>query len=178
MASGERPSADARIRVVVGDVTDQAVDAIVNAANTDLELGAGVAGAIRRKGGPSIQEACRKLAPVALGAAVVTEAGRLPARYVIHAASMSATALTTERSLRDSVRNSLARCLEHGIQTVAFPAIGTGVAGFPMDRCAEIMVAEAREHLSRAPLPETVTFVLLDAAGAEAFRRALQAGAR
>lgn len=95
-----------RIEVVVGDLTAQAVDAIVNAANTELELGAGVAGAIRRKGGPTVQAACRRLGPIPLGEAVVTTAGELPARLVIHAAS------------------------------TGFPAMGTGVAGFPMDDCA------------------------------------------
>jgi O-acetyl-ADP-ribose deacetylase (regulator of RNase III) len=164
---------DARIRIVQGDITDQAVDAIVNAASTDLELGAGVAGAIRRKGGPGIQEACRRIGPIPLGEAAVTEAGRLPARIVIHAASMGAGQLTTERSLRESVRNSLRRCVEHGVRSVAFPAIGTGVAGFPVDRCAEVMTAEVRAHLAASGQPEEVIFVLFDAAAAEAFRRRL-----
>jgi O-acetyl-ADP-ribose deacetylase (regulator of RNase III) len=162
-----------RIRIVEGDITDQAVDAIVNAANTDLELGAGVAGAIRRKGGPRIQEACRRIGPIPLGEAAVTEAGRLPARLVIHAASMGAGQLTTERSLRESVRNSLRRCVEHGVRSVAFPAIGTGVAGLPIDRCAEVMIAEVRAHLAASTQPENVIFVLFDADAAQAFRRRL-----
>lgn len=166
-----------RIRVVQGDVTEQVVDAIVNAANTELELGAGVAGAIRRKGGPEIQEECRRIGPIPLGEAAVTGAGRLAARYVIHAASMGPGVLTTEASLRDSVRNSLRRCAERGIRSVAFPAIGTGVAGFPMDRCAAIMVEEVRRYLAASTLPETVTFVLFDAAAAETFRQALARGA-
>lgn len=86
-----------------------------------IELGAGVAGAIRRKGGPSIQEACRAIGPIPLGEAVVTGAGRLPARHVIHAASMGPSVLTTEASLRASVRNSLLRCVEHGIRTGVLP---------------------------------------------------------
>jgi O-acetyl-ADP-ribose deacetylase (regulator of RNase III) len=163
-------TAGRRIEVLVGDLTEQPVDAIVNAANTELELGAGVAGAIRRKGGPTIQEACRRIGPIPLGEAVITEAGRLPARRVIHAASMGPSVLTTEASLADSVRNSLLRCVEHGIRTVAFPAIGTGVAGFPMARCAEIMVDTVRAHLARQALPEQVRFVLVDEASAAHFR--------
>ncbi len=166
-----------RIRVVQGDITEQVVDAIVNAANTELELGAGVAGAIRRKGGPEIQEECRRIGPIPLGEAAVTGAGRLPARYVIHAASMGPGVLTTDASLRDSVRNSLRRCVERGIRSVAFPAIGTGVAGFPMERCAALMVEEVRRHLAASPLPETVTFVLFDTTAVEAFRQALAATA-
>lgn len=170
----QQRAARSRVRVVQGDITEQAVDAIVNAANTDLELGAGVAGAIRRKGGPEIQAECRRIGPIPLGEAAVTGGGTLPARHVIHAASMGAGALTTEGSLRDSVRNSLARCVERGIRSVAFPAIGTGVAGFPMGRCAAIMVEEVCRHLAASALPETVTFVLFDAAGAAAFRAALE----
>ncbi|HEX7126249.1 MAG TPA: macro domain-containing protein [Thermodesulfobacteriota bacterium] len=162
-----------RIEVVVGDLTEQAVDAIVNAANTELELGAGVAGAIRKKGGPTIQAACRRIGPIPLGEAAVTEAGRLPVRHVIHAASMGPSMPTTEASLRDAVRNSLLRCVEYGIRTVAFPAIGTGVAGFPMARCAEIMVDTVQAHLARNALPEQVRFVLLDEAAAAHFRAQL-----
>ncbi len=159
--------------MIVGDLTEQAVDAIVNAANTQLELGAGVAGAIRRKGGPTVQQACRRIGPIPLGEAAVTEAGRLLARCVIHAASMGPDVLTTDASLRDSVWNSLRRCVEHGIRTIAFPAIGTGVAGFPMARCAEIMVETVRAHLAREALPEQVRFVLLDEAAAAHFRARL-----
>jgi O-acetyl-ADP-ribose deacetylase (regulator of RNase III) len=135
------------IEVVQADITALDVDAIVNAANNHLVLGSGVAGAIRTKGGPSIQEECNRIGPIPVGEAAVTGAGDLPAKYVIHAASMGDEPVS-ERSLRDSVRNSLLRGEEKEIRSIAFPAIGTGVGGFPLPRCAEIMIELARQHLS------------------------------
>lgn len=137
------------IEVVQGDITELRVDAIVNAANNHLILGSGVAGAIRTKGGPSIQAECNKIGPIKVGEAAITGAGNLPAKYVIHAAGMGDEPVS-ERSLRDSVGNSLLRGEEAGIASIAFPAIGTGVGGFPLKRCAEIMVDLAREHLEKA----------------------------
>ncbi|MCI0403778.1 MAG: macro domain-containing protein, partial [Acidobacteria bacterium] len=123
-----------------GDLTEADVDAIVNAANNDLQLGGGVAGAIGRKGGPAIQEECDRIGPIGIGEAAITTGGNLKARYVIHAASMELGGRTTAESLRASTRNSLARAAEKGVKTVAFPAVGTGIAGFPMRDCAEIML--------------------------------------
>ena len=119
-----------RIHIIQGDLTEQVVDAIVNAANNDLQLGGGVAGAIRRKGGLSIQEECDQIGTIPIGEAAITGAGTLKARYVIHAASMSLGRLTTEENLRLSTRSSLLRASEKGLRTIAFPAIGTGIAGF------------------------------------------------
>ena len=138
-----------RVTLRQGDLTEAKVDAIVNAANNDLLLGGGVAGAIRVKGGPAIQEECNRIGNVPLGAAAITGGGKLTARYVIHAASMRLGERTTEESLRESTRNSLLRAKEHGLESIAFPAIGTGIAGFPMDRCADIMLTEIRDLLKR-----------------------------
>jgi O-acetyl-ADP-ribose deacetylase len=151
-----------KVTIRQGDITDARVDAIVNAANNDLKLGGGVAGAIRTKGGPSIQQECDQLGPVKLGEAAITGAGDLPARYVIHAASMRLGGRTTEPSLRDATRNSLQRAKEKGVESIAFPAIGTGIAGFPLDRCAEIMGAEVRDHLKGETSLKRVEFVLFD----------------
>jgi O-acetyl-ADP-ribose deacetylase len=167
----------AKVKLSQGDITDAATDAIVNAANNDLMLGAGVAGAIRRKGGPSIQQECDRIGPIPIGEAAITGGGKLPAKFVIHAASMSLGGRTTEDNLRASTRNSLLRATERGLKSIAFPAVGTGVAGFPLDRCAEVMIHEVREHLSGGSSIERVEFVLFDAAALAAFRRALKASA-
>jgi O-acetyl-ADP-ribose deacetylase (regulator of RNase III) len=148
------------IIIMQGDITEMDVDAIVNAANNDLKLGAGVAGAIRRKGGPSIQQECDRIGRIPVGEAAVTGAGQLKARYVIHAASMSLGSFTTEESLRSSTRNSLLRAHEKGLRTMAFPAIGAGIGGFPVKRCAEIMIGEVRDFLQRQTSLEKVYFVL------------------
>ncbi len=151
-----------KIFFVQGDITEMRVDAIVNAANTDLVLGAGVAGAIRRKGGPRIEEDCERLSPISLGEAAVTTGGKLKALYVVHAASMQLGGQTTAESLRLATRHTLMRAEEKTIKSIAFPAIGTGVAGFPMEQCAEIMLTEVLEHLKMRSSLEKITFVLYD----------------
>src|SRR5215470_7613860 len=158
-----------KIQFVKGDITDMAVDAIVNAANTDLMLGAGVAGAIRLKGGPHIQEECDRLGPVALGAAAVTTGGNLKALYVIHAASMRLGGHTTINSLRLATSNTLERAEEKALKSIAFPAIGTGVAGFPVEECARIMIGEVLDHLKTRTSLEKAYFVLYDAAALQVF---------
>jgi O-acetyl-ADP-ribose deacetylase (regulator of RNase III) len=164
-----------KIRILQGDLTDQAVDAIVNAANNDLQLGGGVAGAIRRRGGMSIQDECDQIGAIPLGEAAVTGAGQLKARYVIHAASMRLGQATSEENLRLSTRNSLLRASEKGLRSVAFPAVGTGIAGFPMRRCAEVMLEEAAKHLIGETSVEDVRFVLYDSAAYQTFREVLEA---
>jgi len=159
----------AKIYFLKGDITNMEVDAIVNAANNDLMLGAGVAGAIRRKGGPRIEEECERIGSIRLGEAAVTPGGNLKAYYVIHAASMRLGGQTTAESLRSSTRNSLLRAEEKGLKTIAFPAIGTGVAGFPMDECADIMIREVFEHLKSRSSLEKIYFVLYDDAALKAF---------
>jgi O-acetyl-ADP-ribose deacetylase len=156
-----------------GDITDADVDAVVNAANTHLQLGAGVAGAIRRKGGPTIQRECDAIGPISLGEAAISGGGQLKARYVIHAASMQLGGLTSESSLRAATANSLKRAVEKNLSSIAFPAIGTGVAGFPMSRCAQVMLEEVKKHLSGPTTLQRIFFVLFDEPALEAFERAL-----
>ena len=161
-----------RIVIQQGDITEMDVDAIVNAANNDLVLGAGVAGAILRKGGASIQEECDEIGSIPVGYAAITGAGRLKARYVIHAASMGLGDLpTTSKTLRTSTGHSLRLAAERGLKSIAFPAVGTGVSGFPMDECAQIMLAEAAQHLRTETSLETIHFVLFDDRARDAFQR-------
>ena len=152
-----------------GDLTAMDVDAVVNAANTDLMLGGGVAGAIRNKGGPAIQEECDRLSPIALGEAAVTTGGRLKALCVIHAASMHLGGQTTAESLRLATHHSLQRAEEKGLKSIAFPAIGTGIAGFPMEECARIMLTETLQHLETRTSLEKIYFVLYDDAALKTF---------
>ncbi len=149
-----------RIVLREGDITEEEVDAIVNAANSALVLGAGVAGAIREKGGPSIQAECNEIGPIEVGDAVVTGAGNLPARYVIHAAGMPPGGAVTEESIRSCVARSLVLATERGCRSIALPAIGAGIGGFAVQRCAEIMLAEARVHLEGEQSLDEVRFVL------------------
>jgi len=150
----------ARILLAEGDITAAEVDAIVNAANTQLQLGAGVAGAIARRGGPAIQAECDAHGPVPLGGVALTGGGSLPAKHVIHAAAMELGGQVGEASLRAATRASLALAAAHGFRTLAFPALGTGVGGFPMQRCAEVMLEEARRHLEGPTSLAEVRFVL------------------
>ena len=149
-----------RIEVLEGDITKMEADAIVNAANNQLQLGGGVAGAIRRAGGPSIQRECNEIGPVELGGAAITGGGDLAAKYVIHAASMHLGGQTTEPNLRSSVRKSLALADENNCKSIAFPAIGAGIAGFPMKRCAQVMKQEIERHLNAGSALEAVYLVL------------------
>jgi O-acetyl-ADP-ribose deacetylase len=161
-----------RILIQQGDLTEMDVDAIVNAANNDLILGAGVAGAIHRKGGDSIQQECNEIGSIPVGYAAITGGGKLKARYVIHAASMGLSGVrTTAKTLRTSTAHSLRLAAERKLKSIAFPAIGTGVSAFPMDECAQIMLAEAVEHLKGNTSLETVYFVLFDFAACDIFQR-------
>jgi O-acetyl-ADP-ribose deacetylase len=155
-----------------GDITEMDTDAIVNAANNDLILGAGVAGAIHRKGGDSIQEECNEIGSIPVGFAAITGAGKLKARYVIHAASMGlGDVRTTAKSLRTSTAHSLRLAADRKLKSIAFPAVGTGVSGFPMDECAEIMLAGAVQHLKGETSLERVYFVLFDERAHDTFQR-------
>lgn len=149
-----------RVTLVEGDITEQAVDAIVNAANSALQLGAGVAGAIRERGGPSIQKECDEIGAIEVGDAAVTGAGTLAARFVIHAAGMAPGGHATEDSVRRSARRSLVLANERGCRTIAMPAIGAGIGGFSPQRCAEVLLQEARAHLAGETSLEEIRFVL------------------
>ncbi|MCA9771997.1 MAG: macro domain-containing protein [Myxococcales bacterium] len=164
-----------RIIIEEGDLTRAAVDAIVNAANNDLRLGAGVAGAIREAGGPSIQAECDRIGPIAIGEAAITGGGSLPAKHVIHAASMGLGGRTTAESLESSTRAALRIARERGLKSIAFPAIGTGVAGFPLDACAEIMLDAVEDEARDGDTIEEVRFVLFGREAYESFRLAHEA---
>ena len=168
-------TAHEKIVLMKGDLTEMDVDAIVNAANNDLQLGGGVAGAIRRKGGRVIQEECDAIGSIPVGGAAITSAGALRARYVIHAASMQLGGRTTPHALRSSTAHSLRIAAQKGLKTIAFPAVGTGIAGFPMDECAEIMHAEAVAHLSHETSLEKIYFVLFDESALKTFQKAWRA---
>jgi O-acetyl-ADP-ribose deacetylase len=164
-----------RIQIQQGDLTDMDVDAIVNAANNDLMLGAGVAGAIHRKGGEEIQRECNEIGSIPVGYAAITGGGKLKARHVIHAASMSLGGQrTTAKTLRTSTAHSLRLASSHHLKTIAFPAVGTGVSGFLMDECAQIMLNEALQHLNGETSLQTIYFVLFDAASREIFHSTFQ----
>lgn len=164
-----------RIVIITGDLVEQEVDAIVNAANNDLVLGGGVAGAIRRRGGPAIQEECTAHGPVSVGEAAITGAGELPARFVIHAASMALGGRTTAASLRSSMNHALRLARASDVRTIAIPAVGTGIAGFPMDECARIMAASLNEAFAAGWEPEEVRFVLYADDARHAFEVAFRA---
>jgi O-acetyl-ADP-ribose deacetylase (regulator of RNase III) len=148
--------ASMKLLVRQGDITTFDGDAIVNAANNHLQLGAGVAGAIRRAGGPTIQEECNRHGPIKVGEAAITGAGRLRARWVIHAAAMGDEPVS-ERSIRDSTAASVRLAAQHGVKRLAFPVLGAGIGGFNFRRAAEIMRDTVRATREAAALDE-VTF--------------------
>jgi O-acetyl-ADP-ribose deacetylase (regulator of RNase III) len=162
-----------KIVLLQGDLTEMDVDAVVNAANNDLQLGGGVAGAIRRKGGEAIQRECDTIGSIPIGGAAITTGGKLRARFVIHAASMQLGGATTARALRSSTAHALRIAAEKGLRTIAFPAVGTGIAGFPIPECARIMLLEVVEHLKKSTPLEKISFVLFDAEALAEFEKAL-----
>jgi O-acetyl-ADP-ribose deacetylase (regulator of RNase III) len=163
-----------QVVIIAGDLVDQEVDAIVNAANSDLLLGGGVAGAIRNRGGASIQRECDARGSVNVGEAAITGGGKLRARHVIHAASMRLGGRTTAESLRSSMNHVFRLAREHGVRTIAVPAVGTGIAGFPMNECARVMADCVDRALSRGWRPEEIRFVLYGDAARNAFEEAFR----
>jgi O-acetyl-ADP-ribose deacetylase (regulator of RNase III) len=151
-----------KIKLVQGDITDLEVDAIVNAANSHLWMGAGVAGAIKRKGGKEIEDEAMKKGPIPIGEAVVTSAGKLKAKYVIHAAVMGQDLTTNEEYIKNATLNSLKKAEELKIKSIAFPAFGTGVGGFPIDICAQIMLDQVKDFSKKTKYLREVLFVLFD----------------
>ena len=135
-----------RVRVVQQDIATLDVDAVTNAANDHLWMGAGVAGALRRAGGDEIEREAMAKGPIRVGDAIVTGGGRLRARYVIHAAVMGQDLRTSAEAIERATRSTLARANDIGARTIALPAFGTGVGGFPLDECARIMVRVARAY--------------------------------
>jgi O-acetyl-ADP-ribose deacetylase len=167
------------IEIRQGDITELDVDAIVNAANNDLQLGGGLAGAIRRRGGPRIQAECDQIGTTPVGGAAITSGGELKARYVIHAASMQLGGSTTALALRSSTAHALRIAAQNGLKTIALPAIGAGIGGFSMRECAEIMLHEVEKHFEQPTSIEKVYFVLFDQAALATFQKVfaeIQAG--
>jgi O-acetyl-ADP-ribose deacetylase (regulator of RNase III) len=162
-----------RIELWNGDICDLEVDAIVNAAQVSLWMSTGVAGAIKRAGGDEIEFAAVRQAPVPLGGAIVTPAGRLAARAVIHAVSIGPDRRSTGESIESATRTAMIRAREIGAISVAFPALGTGVGGFPLNDAARITVGVVREELARSPDIDRVIFALRGAAAYDAFALAL-----
>ena len=165
----------ATVEVLDTDITTLEVDAIANAANTRLLHGGGVAAAIARAGGPAVDAESRERAPIGLGEAVATTAGQLPARWVIHAATMELGGPTSAEIVRRATAATLARADELGARSLALVAFGTGVGGFPLDEAAQIEVDEVRRHLASGSRLERVVFAVRGDAAREAFERALEA---
>ena len=164
-----------KIEVHQGDITQLEIDALVNAANNRLWMGGGVAGAIKRAGGKEIEDEAIKQGPIPIGEAVVTGAGKLKARYIIHAAVMGQDLNTDAQKIEQATRNSLLRADELGIKSLAFPALGTGVGGFPLGECARIMLSEVRQYQNRKTKLERVVFALYDEPAYRAFEQELEA---
>lgn len=167
-----------QLELVEGDITELKIDAIVNPANEDLQLGSGVAGAIREKGGPSIQEECDRIGSTPVGTAVLTGGGGLSAKHVIHAVGPRMGEGEEDRKLQSAVRSSLALADRHGLRSIALPAISTGNFGFPVDRCARILLTEVYRYLQGGTKLEQVVVVLWDDETFEVFKRELRRGFR
>jgi len=162
-----------KVALVEGDITEQQVDAIVNPANAELILGAGVAGAIRSKGGPAIQAACDQLGGCPVGSAVITTAGQLKARYVIHAVGPRMGEGEEDHKLQNATLSSLEVAEANSLHSLAFPAISTGIFGFPLDRCAEIMLSTTLTHVRNGTGLQQITFCLFDRNAWNIFSRKL-----
>ena len=163
----------APIEVLDTDITALAVDAIANAANTQLRHGGGVAGAISRAGGPAVQAESDERAPIGLGEAVETTAGEMPARWVIHAATMELGGPTSAEIIRRATASTLAKADELGAKSLALVAFGTGVGGFPLDEAARIEVDEVSRHLDSGSGLERVVFAVHGDEAEAAFNSAI-----
>lgn len=157
-----------------GDITEQTTDAIVNPANAELILGGGVAGAIRRKGGPKIQEECDRLGGTPVGTAVITTGGNLKAKHVIHAVGPMMGEGDEDRKLRAAVRHSLQVADQHKLKSLAVPAISTGIFGYPVERCAQIMLATTIDYVRGKTGLEKVVFCLWGDEAYQVFEKTLR----
>jgi len=150
-----------QIDIVMGDIAEADTEAIVNAANNQLYMGSGVAGALKRKGGSSIEEEAVKKGPIPIGSAAVTSAGNLKAKYVVHAAVMGIDLITDAMKIRNATLSALNATEQIGAKSIAFPALGTGVGGFPLNEAARIMYKAIKEYLESHESPiKVIKFVL------------------
>lgn len=165
------------VGIFLGDITTLEVDAIVNAANSQLWMGAGVAGAIKRAGGKGIEEEAVRLGPIPVGESVVTSGGMLKARYVIHSAAMGPDLMTNADLIRQATRTALLRARERNLTSIALPALGTGVGAFPLVEAARIMAQAVRDHCLKGTSLRKVIFAVLGQAACEEFSEALKKAA-
>lgn len=169
---------ETQLDILEGDLTELDIDAIVNPANEELQLGGGVAGAIKKKGGPAIQEECNRIGHTPVGQAVMTVAGDLPAKHVIHTVGPQMGEGDEDRKLSTAVRSALALADRHGLKSIGLPAVSTGSFGFPMDRAARIMLTEIHRYLQGGTKIERVAVVLHDEDAFKTFRQELRRGFR
>lgn len=160
--------------LVAGDITEQESDAIVNPANSSLILGAGVAGAIRSKGGPTIQQACDKIGGCPVGGAALTTGGNLKARHVIHAVGPRMGEGDEDEKLKGATLSSLKVADDNGFKSIVFPAISTGIFGFPIERCADIMLSNSIDYLKRDTGLEKIIFCLYGQQAFDTFKITLE----
>ena len=158
-----------------GDITDAEVDAVVNAANSELWMGAGVAGSLKRKGGVVIEEEALRQGPIEIGEAILTVAGNLPATHVIHAATMGKDLKTDPEKIAAATRSTLALAEKHKMESIAFPALGSGVGGVPPAQSAEAILSTIVQHVARGNSTlQKVLFVLYQDEAYKAFTDALK----
>ena len=162
------------LELVKGDITNQTTDIIVNAANSSLQMGGGVAGAIRRRGGLKIQEECDRIGRIHVGEAVITTGGNLVAKYVIHTVGPRQGDEHGDEKLKDAILNSLLLADRNGLKSIAFPAISTGVFGFPKDPCSIIILSTTIAYLEGYTKLEKVVFCLYDKKTLEIFEHTLK----
>lgn len=162
------------LELVDGDITGMETDAVVNAANAQLVLGGGVAGAIRRKGGPEIQAECNQIGGMFVGGAVITTAGKLKAKHVIHAVGPRMGEGDEDRKLKNATLNSLKVADQHNLKSISFPAISAGIFGFPIERCAKIMLETTMDYLNGQTGLERVVFCLFGRDSYDIFARQLE----
>jgi len=161
------------LKLKQGDITELETDAIVNAANSQLIMGGGVAGAIRRKGGPRVQEECNKIGGTHVGGAVITTGGNLKAKYIIHAVGPRMGEGNEDEKLKNATLNSLKLMDDNNLHTIAFPAISTGIFGYPIDRCAKIMIATVKKYLKGDTQIKSVIFCLYTQSDFDVFEKEL-----
>ncbi len=159
------------VEIVSGDIAAQSTDAVVNAANNAFWMGGGVAGALKARGGQTIEDEAMAQGPVTPGEAIITSAGRLPARHVIHAAVMGQDLRTSPAIIERATQETLALAERQKLTSIALPAFGTGVGGFPLDECARIMIEAVRRFAPAASSLRLVRFVLYGEPAFNAFAR-------
>jgi O-acetyl-ADP-ribose deacetylase (regulator of RNase III) len=166
--------ANSVLELIDGDITEMDTDAIVNAANSMLIMGGGVAGTIKRKGGPAIQQECNKIEGTFVGGAVITTGGKLKAKYVIHAVGPRMGKGDEDNKLKNATLNSLKLADEHNLKSITFPAISAGIFGFPIERCAEIMLRTTIDYLKGKTGLKKVVFCLFGKESYSVFETALK----